>query len=430
MSVEGEKLIITMNSRATMTLPLAALLTNGELSVLPHIEEKGLLFLQFRRGSVLLNAGKYVGLIPLTNSIAIDVQPKMPVGNLSRVLGESRATIDYISGSDRLYEAFGSPSANVLEFILRNLISALQPIESNGTLKQYVQRVEVAAHPRGRIRAAATLQTCRARGIKHRAVIERFDQTSDIAPNRVIRSALVHLLTSLRRGQPDRALLRRGNEAFSRLPGQIRDASSYDYIDCQHIVRFRTLPTGREYYYRPLDIALLVLSGRGIALDQFSGNVILDTFIVDFEAVFERYLRNALESRVPTHIAVLDGNEDGQKPLYDDRAVPPAQPDIVLVDRETGQKIVVEVKYKDKPDRGDINQAITYALSYRTNRVVLVHQKRDGSVSGLRRLGIISGISVECYAYDLSREDLEAEEEAFTSVLSAMLLPVSGVQAA
>jgi 5-methylcytosine-specific restriction enzyme subunit McrC len=110
---------------------------------------------------------------------------------------------------------------------------------------------------------------------------------------------------------------------------------------------------------------------------------------------------------------VRDGNTDGKKPLFDDRSDPPAQPDIVVSSTSTGKTVIAEVKYKEKPNRDDYNQAITYALSYHTDRVILVHQNRQGATAGLRRIGTIGGIALDAYAFDLSHANLDAEENAF-----------------
>ena len=80
------KTVLTLESRKSLELPLSSLMSGGELSVFPHIEARGLLFLQFRKGRVTLTAGKYVGLIPLTPTIQVEVRPKLPVSNLARVL--------------------------------------------------------------------------------------------------------------------------------------------------------------------------------------------------------------------------------------------------------------------------------------------------------------------------------------------------------
>ena len=47
--------IIPLNSRSTTDIPITDLIVDGKLDIYPHIEEKGLLFLQFRR-----NMGRFV----------------------------------------------------------------------------------------------------------------------------------------------------------------------------------------------------------------------------------------------------------------------------------------------------------------------------------------------------------------------------------
>ena len=112
-----------------------------------------------------------------------------------------------------------------------------------------------------------------------------------------------------------------------------------------------------------------------------------------------------------------DGNREGKKPLFDDRDDPPAQPDIVLSSQSTGRLIVAEVKYKERPLRDDINQAVTYALCNGTDRAILVHQSPPGGPRGLRPIGMIRGIKIGAYGFDLGADNLDAEETAFADCL-------------
>lgn len=418
------KVLLTLESRKSVELPLSSLMQGGEVSVFPHVEARGYLFLQFRKGKVLVTAGKYVGLIPLTPTISVDVRPKLPVSNLARVLDQARVSLDTIDGADRLYMSSGQPSISVLEFLLNNFVDSLRPIEAMGLHKKYVRRSAIMNHPRGRIKMAGTLRSCWSRGIRHQVEAERFEHTADIPVNRLLKAALEYLLHGLRRAKPDRALLRRANEAHHSFPEQVRSMTLSDYDSCRVVVSDHTLPGGRAYYYRALEIALLVLSGHTVSLDKAGDDVLLDSFTVDFEAVFEQYLRRTLLAHAPGDVAVKDGNHDGKKPLYDDRNDPPAQPDIVIERRGSSQRVVAEVKYKDKVERPDINQAVTYALSYRTDRVVLVHQCKIAGQGGLRRLGTINGVQVETYGFDLANPDLQAEEVGFSEKLFG-LLPAS-----
>jgi 5-methylcytosine-specific restriction enzyme subunit McrC len=85
------------------------------------------------------------------------------------------------------------------------------------------------------------------------------------------------------------------------------------------------------------------------------------------------------------------------------------------------------VKYKDKPNRPDINQAITYAISYRSDRVLLVYQNQPGATAGLVHIGTVSGIRVEGYGFDLGSDTLEQEEIAFCDCLFSMVASGTGI---
>jgi 5-methylcytosine-specific restriction enzyme subunit McrC len=90
-------------SRKSTELELSEILVDGKLQIYPHVEQKGLLFLQFRNARVIVSAGPFIGLIPLTPSISIEVEPKLPISNLARVLDIARSSLVALEGADRLY---------------------------------------------------------------------------------------------------------------------------------------------------------------------------------------------------------------------------------------------------------------------------------------------------------------------------------------
>ena len=415
--------IIPLDSRKTKDLPITDLIVDGKLDIYPHVEEKGLLFLQFRRNMLTLAAGPYVGLIPLTPTVSVDVRPKLPIGNFARVLDAARGSLSSITGVDRLYLSDNLASNSVLEFLAANLLDALRPIQEHGLLKDYVRISEMTSSPRGRIDLTGTMVRAWGRGQKHKVEAQRFEQTSDVPVNRVLKSALRMLLMRLKSSGPNgRQLISSVNRAYFEMPSSIDEMRSTDFERAKHILVSRLLPASRSYYSRALEIALLIISNRGIALQDHGTDVLLDTFIVNFETMFEDYLLRVLELRAdPAVLRVRSGNASGKKPLFDDRKDPPAQPDIVISSIATGKKLIAEVKYKDKPTREDYNQAITYAVTYRSDRVILVHQNKPGAPTGLRHIGTMNGIVLDAYAFDLSQKNLDAEEQAFAQVLLGSL---------
>jgi 5-methylcytosine-specific restriction enzyme subunit McrC len=423
LATAGGKIVYSIQSRQELELNLSDLVVDGRLDIFPHVEKKGLLFLQFRRSRLIVTAGGYVGLIPLTPKISIDVRPKLPVSNLARVLDAARRSLSSIANADRLYLASELSNSSVLEFLAANLLDALRPISANGLHKEYVCRSETTSHPRGRIELAGTIRAW-SRGQFHNVQAQRFEQSSDLPVNRLIKTALYFILQRMHPYSPEsRALIRRANAAYFEMPAIIEEMRSSDYEACKAVLRANSLPTSRSYYYRALEIALLILSNRGIALEEQGSDVLLETFIINFDDLFEEYLRRVLQQRAEGGLIVKDGNREGKKPLFDDQNAPSAQPDIVLTWRPTHRTVVAEVKYKERPQREDINQAITYALCYGTEQAILVHQCGPEAPKGLRPIGTLQGIKVNAYAFDLGADDLDAEEATFANCLFGLVRP-------
>jgi 5-methylcytosine-specific restriction enzyme subunit McrC len=416
------RFLVRLESRNSCALNLSDLIVEGRLQVFPHVEEKGLLFVQFRKSKIVLSAGPYIGLIPLTPSILVEVRPKMPVVNLARILDTARNSLASLTDVDRFYKIDNNAGNSVFEFLSANLIDASRPIIVNGLHKDYVSISETTSHPRGRIDLWGTYATYRRRGRPGEAYVNRFEQTSNLSVNRLIKSALELVLTRTGlRSEASRALLRTTKDMYLNFPSTIQPIQPNDITDCREVIQRLSLPAIRSYYYRAIDISLLLLSNRSVSLQERDDDVVLGTFIVNFEELFEDYLRRVLQDRCDSRFWVRDGNREARKSLFDDRKEPPAQPDIVITDRESRRRLVAEVKYKDRPNRDDINQAITYATSYRAKDVILIHQKGPGRAPGLQKIGTVEGIVLSSYAFDLTTADLEAEEERMAMCLFALI---------
>lgn len=113
----------------------------------------------------------------------------------------------------------------------------------------------------------------------------------------------------------------------------------------------------------------------------------------------------------------------GRKLLFDHPPSNDATPDIVLQAQQphSDYPAILEVKYKPangSPARDDLNQAITYAVSYRSHEVVLVQPRAPlPSVAGLHTLGTIADATVHQYVFDLNAADLESEEALFSNAI-------------
>lgn len=415
--------VIALESRNSIELELRDLLVDGTLPLYQHVEEKGLVFFNLRKGRITLSAGAYVGLIPLNPYLAIDVLPKLPVSNLSRVLEIARATLGRLQRTARTYLVAETPEAGVLAFIAANLVDAVREIEVSGYVKGYARDKQLTSRPRGRILMAETRSRCIIRGRHSSVVVEQFRQTADIDLNRIIKTALHSVLNALSAIEhTDTDLLSEVGRRFYGAPGEIRVLTPLEQEDLTTKFDASVLALLRPEYQRATEIALMVLNAEGVSLDRQGADRTLNSFILNLEQVVENYLRNSLRRISEPELIVEDGNKEGQRPLFRDRPNgPPAQPDIILKRSGVPTALVAEVKYKTKVNREDINQAITYAVTFATTDTVLVHIAPTGGKRGLYTIGRVGEVTVWGYAFDLSADDLEVEERALYQGLISLV---------
>jgi 5-methylcytosine-specific restriction enzyme subunit McrC len=207
----GGKVVYSIESRKSLELELSDFVVDGRIEIFPHVEKKGLLFLHFKGKRVVLFAGAYIGLIPLTPHMSIDVRPKLPVSNLARVLDAARRSLSSIAGTDRLYLLHNIAGSSVLEFLAANLVDSLRPIVANGLHKEYVVLTDMTSHPRGPIEPSGTINAW-SRGMYHKVQAQRFEQSSDVAVNRLIKEALLFVLQRIRPYSSDSRALNHARE--------------------------------------------------------------------------------------------------------------------------------------------------------------------------------------------------------------------------
>ena len=417
-AVDVVREIFALESRGSRELQLAQVMHEGRIRLFPHVEKKGLLFLQFKKNSVTVSAGPFIGLIPLNENVLIDVKPKMPVGNLARVVDISRLSLERIPSQKREYLLEKAESISALKFFASEFVESVRDAISSGVYKVYSKAHVVSSQPRGRVDIRATLRDCWSRGREHLVSTQRFRQTPNMPVNRAIKAALEYILVRAPAwGEDGIALVRLASAVHRGMPSEISSILPHDSRICRKIISEKLLPPSRHYYYGCLEMALAILENKSVSIHNDGDDLLSSTFIVNFETVFESYLRRSLHQHAGDDFWVRDGNAEGKKQLFDDKKDPPAQPDIVMIHKGTRRKIIAEVKYKEKPNRDDINQAITYGLSYKCDQVVLVHQCKDSGRRGLRPIGSIDGVRLNAYGFDLASSNLEVEEHEFSDCL-------------
>lgn len=440
---DRERKIYPAEEHGSVGVPLENLFTDGELDLYPEVTGNNLFTIGLSKDKLVFRAGRFVGQIPVNDRVMIDVRPRVPFANLERVLRVADQESLSLAPHTRLYaeHAIGTPS--LLQSLAASLVDALTAVEAEGLHRQYLRQAADTSFPRGRILMSETMRRHQARGMHHRAAVSWFEPSVDTPPNRCAKHAVWYLARRFEgagRSPENRRLLANLNRLYQIFGGVALDPT-LGFLSDALVEDPRKLPANRAYYERALRLAAMIARGSGVAFGQRGGEVELATLAVNLEAAFEEYLRVVLTSGLRDSmpdVRVLDGNltdpKGGGKNLFaatspDDLGTKSsATPDIVLRrpngdGSENGCPVVFDVKYKIyKPlaDREDVNQTVTYAVSYGAPVAVIVHPHQEKSKHGLRAVGRVGSIALYQYGFDLSALDLDAEEAAFASSVRAL----------
>jgi 5-methylcytosine-specific restriction enzyme subunit McrC len=409
-----------------LDVPLADLMdSGGRLRVNSDVEEKGYFTLQFAKGRVRLQARGFVGLIPLNDRVVINVRPRVPFGNLGRLMRISGHVPQSLE-EDRDYLPDPAWNESLVDLYASWLVSRVERIASEGVLREYDRREATTSFPRGRILTDHTLTGPLAHGIRHRAVSSWYERSADNAPNRCLKYAIWFIAGRLSatgtRTARRRELLQRLGTLFELLSEAELD-HSLAFAGDPVVTGSRELPSLRDYYRPALGLALAIIKQHAVDLEADGRVLELPSIVLDMDKVFESYLRNVLRREVDlgdSGLRVLDGNSTGRKLLFDARPSEKATPDIVCRDRDGRCPLLVEVKnvpVKNYSKREAIEQAITYAASYRCDCVVLAHPCGHAQNPGLRLQGRIGNLAVHQYVFKLDAVDLETQEKDFSTAV-------------
>lgn len=411
--------------------PAEVLRADGRLALAPGVLDR-YVRADFKDSEVRLFALGVTGLFPLTDAITVQVRPRFPLHNLTHMV----STCGYVPtalSALREYRPTGTSDDWLLEVMADSLLAGLDAIAANGLLRAYRRRAEVSAYPHGRIDVTNTVLRQAARGVRHRADYSWFERTVDNPPNRCLKSAVTHLYrryVDAPRRSGTQARIERLGDALHLLRNVTTETRPTTLSDAE-VRGSRLLPGARAYYRPVLDLAVAILTGRGISLDAPGSSVSLPSLLVKTDDLFEDYVRLSLQRafNLDDVVRVLDGNVDpGKVPLYEEQPkpthhrLPPhvslsggtenAEPDLVFRAADGSHPLVADVKYtnvKRHADRSEVEQVVLYGVRYRSPVVMTIHPRRADSTKGLHLSGHIGSLIIMQYRVDLGAEDLEGE---------------------
>lgn len=410
--------------RGATKIPLTELMINGSLDFYPDVQSAGYFNFSLRGDQLVFLAGNHIGLIPLNSRIAIEVEPKTGRSNWLHIVGKARGTLKELKYLVE-YSRTDTTSLSLLEFLSRNLLWQTEIILEKGLYRKYLAQRAVTPFPRGKIQLKQSMTLAWARGHTHSVAVEYYTLSTDTPQNRLLRYALDLASTYLLSLPATSPLLRKKLSDLQNLFTLVPFDSSLKYIaGVRASLERGSIPEVRSYYEEACSTALLLTEQAGIITQQLGAERTY-SFAVNMENVFQDYCFRVLNSQKgllgPGARVFLE--PAGRIPLFtgtncDKRN---AEPDIVI-ENASNTKLPLEVKYKEDPNRVDINQAVAYGVAYSSSRVVIVCYAETPNAKGWLYLGKVGGIvDVWVYRIDINSSNIEQEETRFVEDISNLL---------
>lgn len=424
-----EPTIYRGREHSEVAIPLAAMLQNGQLNLFEEVKRKNYFQVHSRGADLFFQCGGYIGLIPINEDVAIEVAPRVKISNLDRILRQAGVSHTIFTLISRGYAASGE-APYLIDLLADALVAGVEEIVEWGKHKEYERRI-YHGHPRsGRILIKETSRLRAKNPGTVSASTSRFERGSNNVFNVCVRSALEHLIRTLSSSSDSRhnARLSRLNAAWQNFPEVDTKADALSVVDEVE----RRMPYERLSvpYVNTLPLANAVLRSYGPSLRNLPPNFSLGSLIFDVADAFERYIRHCLNEH--SDAAVVDGNlgapAGAKQPLFPGSVNPLTRgvnttPDVLIRNSQGTALCVLDVKYKPysgMPDRNDINQALTYALAYRTPMCGLVYPAST-PVGHIDDFGKVGGVAFYGFAIGLNAPDLVLEERRFATEVCAVL---------
>lgn len=425
--------VIAGEENKARVLPAGFIKEDGSLDLYKDV--KRLFQPVFENGQPAIQCGGWIGYIPLNERFALEVAPKVPIGNLERLIGMAAGYApNILQKYTRHFARTADRPESVFLLLADQLLDAFDRIWDAGLLKTYDRVERVGSSPAGRFDPFASAWRTAKAG-RPVAVSSSFQRSVDFGPNRVLLFAFEKLFARYfgDQSQSMRYRIRRIKRAIDRLedvtlarPREISSRAMASYL--------HDLPAHHEHYADALLVAQLIVSDAGLSIRNADGTMILPSILIDMSKVFETYVRRMLADNLESdpRISVKDGN--AAPPLgvatklfepynVQGKANPDMTPDIVIeVDGIT--RLVIDAKYKSArklPDRGDTEQAIAYGARYGCDRVMLLHAGRATAQKYADHIGNVGTFAVYNGLINLEADPIEDEEANLADAIRLLL---------
>lgn len=322
----------------------------------------------------------YVGVIRAPCGYQIEVLPK--TGNNSSTEKARALLIKMLKclvGFRHIKSAnadLGVERMPLLEVFIQQFLMAVGSVLKRGLRSDYVAQQDNLIALRGRLLVARQISQNLIR--RDRFFTEHDEFSQDRAENRLIHTALRHVLTVCR-SQENQRLARELCFVFADVPLSVDIA-----FDIQRI----RLDRGMGYYASSLDWAKLILRGLS-PVSKLGGNH-APSLLFPMEAVFEAYVAKHLANQLCADFTLKAQANSQHLVAHDDQRWFRLMPDLLITQKQTTRLVLdtkwklLDVAKKNASDKYQLNQADFYQLyAYGhhylggAGEIVLIYPKTD-----------------------------------------------------
>lgn len=383
------------------------LVENGELKIDERVIGRGYLNVTLKGGQVALRADRYVGLIPLTDNLAVRVRPRASIANLSFMLARSGVAPAAIRGFSRGYLPRFEVSEDLERTYAESLVAGGEQIVSRGLIKGYVG----VRHPppwRGRLLPTETIKAYAARGVRYKHKFEFNTLSASVVENQALLEALLLIKASLEQHGKQPALLGKANRVLDHLRFVERWPGSRSALVTTLGRKIRLIAPQLSFYRDALWAALLLLQSTLPDVTD-EGLVRLDSLIIDVSKVFEAYTRRVIAERAADHgLTVRDGNIHSTNFFVDQRKYS-VHPDIIVF-RDRKPVAVIDAKYKPNPKEADRYELLAFMDALGVQRGALLCPQLDDATSSYMG-STMGGKEISLLRFDLGAENPQIEAD-------------------
>src|SRR5690349_2513384 len=147
-----KRTVYSGEEQSEIRVPLESIVRGDTLDIYPDVLNKNFLRLNLKGNRIAFQAAGFLGVIPLNDSIAIEVRSRVPLANLERILLLVPCYAPEIL--ERRKRDFGlgeTPTPSLLDLLAIRLLEAIEAIRAEGLHYEYENRKHRGPMPHGRI---------------------------------------------------------------------------------------------------------------------------------------------------------------------------------------------------------------------------------------------------------------------------------------